>query len=73
MGGTCMPAEGIGLKAYTTDNETTPPQEIVDLFNELQKIPMPGKLTQTGKMSALVSAMTRSQDWAFSRQPSLPL
>jgi hypothetical protein len=32
-------AEGIGLKAYATDNGTTPPQEIVDLFNELQKIP----------------------------------
>ena len=32
-------AEGIGLAAYTTGNGTTPPQEIVDLFNELQKVP----------------------------------
>jgi hypothetical protein len=32
-------AEGIGLKTYATDNGTSPPQEIVGLFNELQKIP----------------------------------
>jgi hypothetical protein len=32
-------AEGVGLKAYATGNGTTPPQQIVDLFNELQKIP----------------------------------
>lgn len=32
-------AEGIGLEAYVIDKGTTPPQEIVDLFNELQKIP----------------------------------
>jgi hypothetical protein len=31
--------EGIGLKAYAAGNGTAPPQEIVDLFNELQKIP----------------------------------
>jgi hypothetical protein len=32
-------AEGMGLRAYTTDKGTTPPQEIVDLFNELEKLP----------------------------------
>ncbi|MGA2814317.1 MAG: hypothetical protein ABSG16_23205 [Candidatus Acidiferrum sp.] len=31
--------ESIGLRAYTTENGSTPPQEIVDLFNELEKIP----------------------------------
>jgi hypothetical protein len=31
--------ESIGLRAYTTENRMTPPQEIVDLFNELEKIP----------------------------------
>ena len=30
---------GIGLRAYTSDKGTTPPQEVVDLFSELQKIP----------------------------------
>lgn len=33
----------IGLRAYTTDNGTTPPQEIVDLFDQLQKIPRAGE------------------------------
>lgn len=33
-------AEGIGLKAYTTEKGTIPPQEIVDLFDELHKIPL---------------------------------
>jgi len=42
-------AEGIGLKAYTTDKGTTPPQEIVDLFNELQKIPRTWKTQSDGK------------------------
>lgn len=32
-------ALGVGLRAFTTGNGTTPPQEIVDLFNELRKIP----------------------------------
>jgi hypothetical protein len=36
-------AEGVGLRAYTTDKGTNPPQEIVDLFNELQKIPRDGE------------------------------
>jgi len=31
--------EGIGLKAYTTDKEAAPPQEIVDLFHDLEKLP----------------------------------
>jgi hypothetical protein len=31
--------ENSGLKAYTTDNGQTPPQEVVELFNELEKIP----------------------------------
>jgi hypothetical protein len=36
-------AEGVGLRAYTTDIGTSPPQEIVDLFSELQKIPRAGE------------------------------
>lgn len=32
-------AEGIGLKAYTTDKGTTPPQEILDLFHDLDGLP----------------------------------
>ena len=31
--------EEIGFKAYTSDKGETPPQEIVELFSELQKIP----------------------------------
>jgi len=31
--------EGIGLKAYTTDKGATPPQEIVDLFHDLERLP----------------------------------
>jgi hypothetical protein len=31
--------EGVGLKAYTTDQGARPPQEIVDLFRDLEKIP----------------------------------
>jgi len=31
--------EGTGLKAYVSNKGAAPPQEIVDLFNELQKIP----------------------------------
>ena len=32
-------AEGVGLKAYATDKGSIPPQEIVDLFRDLEKIP----------------------------------
>jgi hypothetical protein len=32
-------AEGEGLKAYTTANGSIPPQEIVDLFDDLEKLP----------------------------------
>jgi hypothetical protein len=31
--------ESIGLRAYTTENGITPPQEIVGLFNELEQLP----------------------------------
>jgi len=31
--------EGIGLKVYRVDKGAVPPQHIVDLFNELTKIP----------------------------------
>jgi len=31
--------QGIGLKAYTTENGVTPPQEIVDLFHDIDKLP----------------------------------
>lgn len=31
--------EGVGLKTYATHKGTTPPQEIVDLFDDLQKLP----------------------------------
>ena len=30
---------GLGLQAYTTDRGETPPDEIVELFNELEKLP----------------------------------
>jgi hypothetical protein len=39
--------ESIGLKAYISSQGTTPPQEIVDLLNELQKIPH-AQETQSG-------------------------
>lgn len=32
--------EGIGLKAYSTEKGSTPPQEIVDLFHDLERIPL---------------------------------
>ncbi len=32
-------AEGVGLRAYTTEKGTMPPPEIVDLFRDLEKIP----------------------------------
>ena len=32
-------AEGEGLKAYSTANGSVPPQEIVDLFDDLEKLP----------------------------------
>ena len=31
--------EGVGLQAYATDKGSIPPQEIVDLFRDLEKIP----------------------------------
>ena len=31
--------ESIELKAYTTENRVTPPQEVIDLFHDLEKIP----------------------------------
>ena len=32
-------AEGAGLKAYTKENGSVPPPEIVNLFNDLEKLP----------------------------------
>jgi hypothetical protein len=32
-------AEGAGLKTYTTENGSAPPKELVDLFNDLEKLP----------------------------------
>ena len=40
--------EGVGLKAYTTANGLTPPQEIVDLFDELEKLPRSSQ-SQSGR------------------------
>lgn len=31
--------EGSGLKQYTTENGSAPPRELIDLFNDLEKIP----------------------------------
>ena len=32
-------AQGGGLKAYTAENGLVPPSQIVDLFNDLEKLP----------------------------------
>ena len=31
--------ESIGVEAYTTENRVTPPQEVIDLFHDLDKVP----------------------------------
>jgi hypothetical protein len=38
--------EGLALKAYTTDKGETPPQEIVGLFNDLERLPR-SRVTQS--------------------------
>jgi hypothetical protein len=41
--------EEVGFTAYTKENQATPPQEVVDLFHDLEKIPRTNKTSEDRK------------------------
>ncbi len=57
--------EGIGLKAYTTDKGNTPPQETVDLFHDLERIPLSPETKSEMKDVCLGFCYDPLSGWGF--------
>ena len=54
--------DDVALQAYTNDNQSAPPQEVADLFRDLEKVPRTQETLRKEKMFASDSASTRSLD-----------